>query len=55
MVMPVGHSRASVAYHLVRSLDASNANKGVPYRLSMTIGIAHFDAEHLCSVDGLLD
>jgi diguanylate cyclase (GGDEF)-like protein/PAS domain S-box-containing protein len=57
VVMPVGNSESSIdiiTSRLQKKLEALNERKDRAYRLSITVGIAHFDPEHPCSVDELL-
>jgi diguanylate cyclase (GGDEF)-like protein/PAS domain S-box-containing protein len=39
---------------LTERLDHFNSNSNRPYRLSLSVGVAHFDPEHPCSLDDLM-
>lgn len=50
-----GASGALFINRLQENLEAYNMRESRPYRLSFTAGLAHFDPEHPCTIEGLLE
>lgn len=58
VILPVGDSRDSVemiSARLQKVLDAYNEKSVLPYKVSLSIGIAYYDPQNPCTVDELLE
>jgi diguanylate cyclase (GGDEF)-like protein len=49
-----GSSADAITARLQENLKAINAREGRSYKLSLSMGIAHYDFEQPCSIDALL-
>jgi len=49
-----GFSAENLTTRLQQNLEAHNAREGRLYKLSLSVGLAHYDPEHPCSIDELL-
>jgi len=49
-----GGGTGAITARLQENLEAINAREGRRYELALSVGIAHYDPEHPCSIDELL-
>jgi diguanylate cyclase (GGDEF)-like protein/PAS domain S-box-containing protein len=49
-----GTSAETIATRLQENLEVRNARRARLYKLSLSVGIAHYDPEHPCSIDDLM-